>query len=59
MTLIERQNRNKVIARCQSDANAPKHRLIELIQNLEDAGAYRQAQSLGTIIEKLEKWQNK
>ena len=42
----------------QNKAETAKMRLVDLLHELEDKGFKRQANSLGTIIEKLEKWQN-
>ena len=42
----------------QNKAETAKMRLIELRYELEEKGFKRQANSLDTIIEKLEKWQN-
>lgn len=42
----------------QNKAETAKMSLIELRYELEDKGFKRQANSLDTIIEKLEKWQN-
>jgi hypothetical protein len=43
----------------QSEANTPKNKLMDIMRQLERAGAIRQANSLGTIIGKLEAWQRK
>lgn len=43
----------------QSDANAAKDKLIDIMHDLEEEGFIRQAKSLETIIIKLEIWQNK
>lgn len=43
----------------QNDASAAKERLMQIQNQLYDAGFIRQANSLGTIIWKLEEWQNK
>lgn len=40
-------------------ANTAKERLINIQSRLEEAGAIREAKSLGTIIGNLEAWQNK
>ena len=47
------------ISRIKDDANNAKHRLIELEMELYELGAIREANTLGTIIAKLEIWQNK
>ena len=48
----------KILEEVQDDANTPKHRLIELQDELEEAGLSRKAKALGTLIAKLEAWQN-
>lgn len=45
--------------RLQSEANSPKEQLMKIMDELEEAGFIREAKSLGTIIFKLEIWQNK
>ena len=42
----------------KGDANVAKRRLIDIEYKLREIGANREANSLSTIIEKLEKWQN-
>lgn len=50
---------NKSIKERLTDrATVAKDRLIEIMDELEGEGFHRKAQSLGTIIEKLERWQN-
>ena len=52
-------NDNKSIKERLTDrATVAKDRLIEIMDELENEGFHRKAQSLGTIIEKLERWQN-
>ena len=41
------------------DAGVAKSRLIDIMAWLESEGFERDAKSLGTIIGKLEEWQNK
>lgn len=43
----------------KSEASSPKSRLIQLHSELMDIGAVREANSLGTIIGRLEEWQNR
>lgn len=43
----------------KNEANSAKDRLISIQYGLEEIGAIREAQTLGTIIGKLEAWQNK
>lgn len=50
--------KREAIEQAQYDVNNPKEELIRVMYELEDAGAIRKAKSLGTIIEKLETWQN-
>ncbi len=40
------------------EANEGKERLMRIQRNLEAVGATRKARTLGTIIERLERWQN-
>ncbi len=47
------------IERIKGDANEAKNRLMSLVYELRDIGAIREANSLDTIISKLETWQNK
>lgn len=47
------------IEQLKSDANAPKHKLMEIVDKLYACGATREARSLETIIARLEIWQNK
>ena len=47
------------IKRAHDEANTAKERLIGIMYDLESVGAIRQAQTLGTIIGKLEAWQHK
>lgn len=45
--------------RLQDEANVAKDRLINIESKLRDAGFIREANSLSTIIWKLEEWQHK
>ena len=56
MILMDKQ---ETIRKAQSEAESAKSRLINIMYELEEAGAIRQAKSLGTIIAKLETWQSK
>lgn len=47
------------IRQIKISANTAKERLMDIVNRLEEAGAAREAKSLGTIIGKLEAWQNK
>lgn len=49
----------KILRQLQSDANTPKHRLIDIEGKLRDEGFVRMANELSTIIWRLEYWQNK
>lgn len=53
------QEKQVVISKIKDEANTAKHCLISLMYDLEEIGALRDAKSLGTIIGKLEIWQNK
>ena len=48
----------ETLDRLTDAANVAKERLIEIELKLEEAGFIRKANSLSTIIEKLEIWQN-
>ena len=56
MTKSEKRNE---IERIKSEVNVAKSRLIDMLHELLDIGAVREANSLETIIIKLETWQNK
>ena len=47
------------IQRIKEDANGSKEKLMDLVYKLRDAGGNREANSLESIISKLEAWQNK
>ena len=47
------------IERIKNEVNTPKDKLIAFMWELEYIGAKREATTLGTIIGKLEVWQNK
>ena len=49
---------NKAMDKIQYDVNVAKSRLIEVVYKLEEDGAIRKADSLRTIIGKLENWQH-
>jgi len=51
--------KKEVIEKAHDEANTAKDRLISIMYMLEEAGAIREANSLGTIIGKLETWQHK
>lgn len=59
-TMKERKTNNRwfEIAELQTEANSPKERLMRIADELREIGAIRKANSLETIIEKLEIWQN-
>ena len=48
----------EAIEQAQYDVNCAKETLMKVMSNLEDEGAIRKANSLGTIIGKLERWQH-
>ena len=50
--------KREAIEQAHDEANTAKDRLISIQYDLEAAGAIRQAQTLGTIIGKLEAWQH-
>ena len=43
----------------KGDANVAKERLMRIASHLHEIGANKEANSLETLIEKLEIWQNK
>ena len=49
----------EAIRHIKDEANEPKNALMRLRNALIDAGAYRQARSLDTIIGRLEDWQHR
>ena len=56
---MNREEKRELIDDIKYNANEAKSRLIDLLNELEDIDAKREAKSLGVIIEKLEIWQNK
>lgn len=54
-----RSEKREQVDRLKNEANNAKDRLISILYELEEIGAIREAQTLGTIIGKLETWQNK
>lgn len=52
-------DKQKEIENIKKQANSPKHRLMELENELREIGAIRKANSLNVIIGKLESWQNR
>ena len=51
-------NKQDAMDKVQYDVNVAKSRLMEVMYKLEEAGAVRKANSLGTIIGRLEEWQH-
>lgn len=47
-----------VLKETEPDIENAKQKLISVMHKLEEVNAIREARSLRTIIEKLEKWQN-
>ena len=56
---MTREEKRTEIAHLKNEACTPKSRLMELAYRLEELGAIREANSLNSIIWKLEIWQNK
>lgn len=56
MTKAEKRD---YVEHIKKEACTPKSRLMELAYRLEELGAIREANSLNSIIWKLEIWQNK
>lgn len=48
----------KIIEKTKREANSPKDKLISILDELESAGATRDAKKLEKIIVLLEVWQN-
>lgn len=57
--MMKKEEKLKEIQRIKNDINSRKSDLINFMFQLEEIGAIREAKSLGTIISKLEEWQNK
>ena len=53
------KDKERTLEHMQNEANTPKEKLIGIMGRLEEAGLLRRARELGTIIERLEKWQHK
>ena len=56
---MTREEKRAEIEHLKNETCAPKSRLMELAYRLEELGAIREANSLNSIIWKLEIWQNK
>lgn len=56
---MNREEKRAAVAHIKNEACTPKSRLMELAYRLEELGAIREANSLNSIIWKLELWQNK
>ena len=56
---MTRAERRSTIEHIKNEACTPKHRLIELLDQLLEIGAASEAKSLESIIWKLEVWQNR
>ena len=54
----KKELKREAIEQAQYDVNSAKVTLMRVMSDLEDVDAIRKANSLGTIIEKLEIWQN-
>ena len=57
--MTRKEKRDEAIRTAQNEAEKAKMRLLQIMGELEEAGAIRQAKSLETIIARLEAWQNK
>lgn len=57
--MMTKEDKIYAIHQAKSDANTAKDRLISIEYELRDIGAIREANTLSTIICKLETWQNK
>lgn len=56
---MTRQEKLDEIMCYKNDAETAKTRLLSIQDGLREIGAIREANTLGTIIAKLEAWQNK
>ena len=52
-------DKRETIENCIDEVNSVKDKLIGIMYELEECGAVRKANTLGTIIGKLEAWQHK
>lgn len=50
--------KQSAIRHAKSEASAPKSALLRLLSDLERVGAVGEAKRLGSIIGRLEAWQN-
>lgn len=50
--------KKKIIEKAKREANSPKDRLISILDELESAGATRDAKKIEKIVVMLELWQN-
>lgn len=49
----------EVSRRCKQDVSPIKHRLMDVLAKIEREGLKRDADALGSIIARLEDWQNR
>lgn len=56
--MSERERKEQAFEAVQYKVNNIKSELIDIMYKLEEAGIIRKADSLSTIIGKLEDWQN-
>lgn len=56
---MTREEKSIEVRTFKGEANVAKDRLIMIENKLREIGANREANSLSTLIEKLETWQNK
>ncbi len=50
--------KKEIIEKAKSEVNSPKDKLISILDELESAGATRDAKKLEKIVVLLEVWQN-
>ena len=56
---MRKEDKREQVENLKSDAESAKMRLVSIESQLREIGALREANSLSTIIGKLELWQNK
>jgi len=52
------KTKKEVISEVKQDANSPKSKLLDMLTKLEGVNAVADARKLGSIIGRLEAWQN-
>jgi hypothetical protein len=52
------KTKKEVVDEVKRDANSPKSKLLDMLTKLEGVNAVADARKLGSIIGRLEAWQN-